>query len=81
MNHRFFSSNFLVNQSVMQVFNRLCNADSYFKTAFLTLIFLFFVGDTPSVFGQKNGKIAAKKEAKGARGMLSRPYFRHLRRG
>ena len=64
MNHRFFSSNFLVNQSIIQVFNHLCNASTYLKPFFLTLMFSFSVGDTPSVFGQKNAKTTVKKEAK-----------------
>ena len=64
MNFYFSFSNFSKNQSIIQVLNRLYDIDSYFKIAFLTLTFIFFVGDTPSVFGQKNGKNASKKEAK-----------------
>ncbi len=67
MNHCFFSSNFLLNQSIIQLFNRLFNMVTYFKTTSLTLIFLFFIGSTPSVFGQKNAKTAVKKDIKAER--------------
>lgn len=48
----------------MQTFNFSYTIKSSLKIVFLTINFIFFFTNTPSVFGQKNAKTTVKKEAK-----------------